>query len=173
MAQRSANLWYLPSHGAALIACIVNTRCIYHRLSDSRSSPDNVTLCPLLDFANHAIHPPHMLPEQSNAHAWDTAPRHKLGDSFTLLSPQGTTVQTGQELFLQYGAHANRTLFVEYGFVDRKSPDSACEHWEVDVQDIVEDLFSERGKTGSWMKTILEEEGYWGCERLLMLRSSI
>jgi hypothetical protein len=30
----------------------VNTRCLYHDLGFAKSS-DNITMCPLLDFANH------------------------------------------------------------------------------------------------------------------------
>lgn len=97
---------------------------------------------------------------------------HKLDDGFTLLSPAHGTVEANQELYLTYGAHANRKLFVEYGFANAliANPDSRdASLWEVDVQDMVEHLFLTRGTVGAWMKEILTKEGYWGYE--LIIRS--
>ncbi|KAJ7155984.1 hypothetical protein C8R43DRAFT_1125888 [Mycena crocata] len=45
----------------------VNTRCIYHRLKSKRSHPDNLTLCPILDFANHTVTGPCMKPQDGRA----------------------------------------------------------------------------------------------------------
>lgn len=63
---------------------------------------------------------------------------------------------------LRYGGHANRVLFVEYGFVNAPIGDGEGEG-EVDVQDLVEDVFRE-GDVGvaKLMKGVLEDEGYWG-----------
>jgi len=143
----------------------VNTRCIYHRLKASRSDPDNITLCPILDFANHNPILPHALPSPSDAGIWNTAPRSKLGDDFTLMSPANSNIEQGQELYLCYGAHANRTLFVEYGFVNEFSARILSRgefHGEVDVQELVEHLFDQREAIGKWMRGTLENEGYWG-----------
>jgi hypothetical protein len=74
-------------------------------------------------------------------------------------------LQEGEEIFLCYGAHANRTLFVEYGFVNELPEPTATSddfNGDVDIQDIVEQLFEDKGALGSWMKAILEDNGYWG-----------
>lgn len=135
----------------------VNTRCIYHRLKGTRSHPDNLTLCPILDFANHAVTGPCMTPRLSDAERSNAPPIPKLGDPLTLLSPD-TPTKAGDELYLTYGAHSNRTLFVEYGFVAACAPDDP--RAEVDVQDLVEHLF--QGKDGETKKKMLQDSGYWG-----------
>lgn len=67
---------------------------------------------------------------------------------------------------MRYGGHSNQSLFVEYGFVntvsneDMESGEYAA---EMDVQPLVVSLFKGRGSVGTWMQTILENEGYWGC----------
>jgi hypothetical protein len=74
-------------------------------------------------------------------------------------------VQGGEEIYLCYGAHANRTLFVEYGFINELPEAAAMSdeyNGEVDVQDIIEQLYEDKGALGMWMKSILEDNGYWG-----------
>ena len=75
-------------------------------------------------------------------------------------------VEVDREVCLRYGGHSNQSLFVEYGFVNCVSNEdmrSGTYPAEVDVQAIVADLFNGRGSVGTWMQTILEDEGYWGC----------
>ena len=87
----------------------------------------------------------------------------KAGD-FTFLAPRDV-LQEGEEIYLCYGAHANRTLFVEYGFINElRETASVLDEFngEVDVQDILERLFEDRGTLGMWMKSVLEDNGYWG-----------
>ncbi|KAG1772659.1 hypothetical protein EDD22DRAFT_859575 [Suillus occidentalis] len=139
----------------------VNTRCIYYRLKASREDPDNLTLCPILDFANHTPNGPHMTPVPSEADIWDTAPVKLIGKGFRFLSPADVSVQEGKEIFLAYGAHPNRTLFVEYGFVNKSLDEVEITEGEVDVQDVVESLILDH-KSGAFVKSILEDEGYWG-----------
>jgi hypothetical protein len=141
----------------------VNTRCIYWRLKTSRSDPDNLTLCPILDFANHTPFSSQMFPQSSDVTIWNTTPRPKLGDDFTLLSSHNTDIHIGEEICLTYGAHSNRTLFVEYGFINEMFDGELDSNFsgEVDVQDIIEEMFRKRGIVGEWMKGILEQEGYW------------
>jgi len=138
----------------------VNTRCVYHRLTKSRSDPDNMTLCPILDFANHSSRPPYAIPKPVQAELWDTAssPKRNFGENFGLLSPSMTTTASNTELFLKYGAHSNPTLFTEYGFVTDKGPAGG----EVELDEVIATLFNTRGSLGSWMKEILLVEGYWG-----------
>ncbi|KIK38672.1 hypothetical protein CY34DRAFT_376358 [Suillus luteus UH-Slu-Lm8-n1] len=139
----------------------VNTRCIYYRLKASREDSDNLTLCPILDFANHTPNGPHMTPVPSEADIWDTAPVKPIGKGFRFLSPTDVSVQEGNEIFLAYGAHPNRTLFVEYGFVNKSLDEVEITEGEVDVQDVMESLILDH-KSGVFVKSILEDEGYWG-----------
>nr|GAT58701.1 predicted protein [Mycena chlorophos] len=132
----------------------VNTRGIYHRLKKTRSDPDNLTMCPILDFANHQPQGPTMSLRTTQAEKTNTAPIGRLGDPITVLSPP-IHVKAGDELFLTYGAHPNSKLYVEYGF---------CMHHEcpeVDVQDLVEPMFVDDAKRG-----VLVDSGYWGDWKL-------
>ncbi|KAJ7905474.1 hypothetical protein B0H14DRAFT_2660424 [Mycena olivaceomarginata] len=137
----------------------VNTRCVYHRLKGTRSHPDNFTMCPILDLANHTVAGPTMIPRVSDAERNNAPPIAKLGDPLTLLSP-ATPTKPGEELYLTYGAHSNKTLFVEYGFVVPCAPDDP--RAEVDVQDIVEPMFENQGNDGAAKMKILQDSGYWG-----------
>jgi hypothetical protein len=139
----------------------VNTRCIYYRLKSSKGDPDNVTLCPILDFANHTAKGSHMTPVPSEADIWNTAPVKSAGKGFKFVSPVDTTVQEGDEIFLTYGSHPNRTLFIEYGFVNKSSGEAEITDGEVDVQDVVESLILDR-VSGAFVKSVLEDESYWG-----------
>jgi hypothetical protein len=136
---------------------VVNTRCIYLQLKESRSHPDNLTLCPVLDFANHTQHA-HIELSVSDKK------KHPNGQKahFVVSSPENKAVSADEELFLTYGAHCNRVLFVEYGFVLRPT----SERWdncivEVQVDDIVEELFRQKDSVGTWMIEVLKTENYW------------
>ena len=97
----------------------------------------------------------------SDAKSWTTTLIGKRSGDFTFLSPRDV-IQVGEEVYLNYGAHANRTLFVEYGFVNTVSEITVLEeeqNGEIDVQDIIEQLFK---APNQWMKDILIEKGYWG-----------
>ena len=133
-----------------LVISAVNTRCIYHRIKASQQDPDNVTLCPVVDFANHTKMSPQVLPAVSNA---------VPGNDFTLATSPDCVIETGDELFLTYGRHANRTLFVDYGFIN--APSHPQDDGEVDVQDVLESLIGAKG-CGIYLRDILIEEGYWG-----------
>ncbi|CAL1704780.1 unnamed protein product [Somion occarium] len=149
----------------------VNTRCIYYRLDPSVSSPLNMTLCPILDFANHAPTATHIkpvLPLDSELWAAPTGPRKhtkRLGGDYAFTSNCETTIPPDTELFLRYGSHPNRKLFVEYGFTNTWHEGDLqrgrCDG-EVDVQDIVEEHFKAKGPIADTMRRILDEEGYWG-----------
>ncbi|KAJ7449792.1 hypothetical protein FB451DRAFT_738190 [Mycena latifolia] len=100
---------------------------------------------------------PCMTTRLSDAERSKGPPIPRLGDPLTLLSPN-TPTEPGAELHLTYGAHPNRTLFIEYGFVAPCAPDDA--RAEVDVQDIVEPIFN--GDDGNLKKKMLQDAGYWG-----------
>jgi hypothetical protein len=125
-----------------------------------------MTLCPILDFANHSARPPYMIPKATQAELRDTAPspKRKFGESLVLLSPSMTT-NPNKELFLKYGAHSNSTLFTEYGFVadfSVEEPAPEASRGEVELDGVIEALFNKRGLLGSWMREVLVVEGYWG-----------
>jgi len=144
---------------------LVNTRCVYYRVRESPSDPDNLTLCPILDFANHTTSSTYMVPARRLDDARKDASWSKTGGDFTLSSPSDINTEMGEELYLRYGAHPNATLFVEYGFVTNVSQAviaSGEYSGEVDVQTSVEALFNDKGELGKNMKEILEKEGYWG-----------
>lgn len=103
-----------------------------------------------------------MSPVRSEAHHAPVPGKHNRSLSFI---SSRDVLEQGEEIFLCYGAHSNRTLFVEYGFVNELPDETASAeefNGEVDVADIVEALFKEKGTVGMQMKTILEDKGYWG-----------
>jgi hypothetical protein len=133
-------------------------------MKETRSDEANVTLCPILDFANHGWHHSDIHPV-SNTETWNTRP--KARDEFQFLATEHIAkVEIGKEICLRYGGHSNQSLFVEYGFVNAVSNEemeSGTYPAEVDVQTIVTGLFEGQGAVGSWMQTVLQNEGYWGC----------
>ncbi|KAK7054916.1 hypothetical protein VNI00_003379 [Paramarasmius palmivorus] len=133
----------------------VNTRCIFHHLKKTRSDPDNLSLVPILDFANHSSILPSMMPSAASAH---TKPQHGGIGSFTLFGPADVGTKANEELFLRYGAHCNRVLFIEYGFI---LPEAEQPSREIEVDDLVEILFRDRGDAGTWAKEVLDENNYW------------
>ncbi|KAF5381005.1 hypothetical protein D9615_003936 [Tricholomella constricta] len=142
----------------------VNTRCLYHRLEQSPSDQNNLTLCPILDFANHTTRSNNMSPQRLMADK-TAAPPKMFERDFTILSPSSIPIRQGDELYLNYGAHSNRTLFVDYGFVNHVPKDIFLRgeaHGESDVQSAIERLFEARGDLGTWMKEVLKSERYWG-----------
>ncbi|PPQ81158.1 hypothetical protein CVT24_007942 [Panaeolus cyanescens] len=112
----------------------------------------------LSNFANHALEVPTVYPQPTRGEIWNTGPstKRKYGEDFTLLAPSTQATKPQDELYLKYGSHSNSTLFTEYGFVLART-DS-----EIEVVDLVEDLFEKRGAVGTWMKEVLTGEGYWG-----------
>lgn len=141
----------------------VNTRCIYYRIKESRKNEANITLCPILDFANHDWYHSHIQPV-SDSGIRTTHPKAKEGFQF-LATEHMAEVGVGKEVCLRYGGHSNQSLFVEYGFVNdvsNEEMESGKYPAEVDVQTIMVNLFEGQGTIGSWMQRILENEGYWG-----------
>jgi hypothetical protein len=124
----------------------VNTRCLFYSLTAQRTSEDNITLCPLLDYANHSFSAPDV----------NTARLRERGYPIpTFLSPPNLTLEQGEQVFLRYGSHPRCTLFTEYGFVDREAP------MEVSIDDLIEELF-ESVEGGLERRKLLEGHGYWG-----------
>lgn len=113
----------------------VNTRSIYYKFSSSPRSTYNVTLCPLLDFANH--------PSNDLANCGSSVP--------TFHAP--AALAPADEALLNYGGHPDATLFAEYGFVT-----GAAARAQVDVGPELEPLLAREPAK----RELLEEHGYWG-----------
>ena len=133
----------------------MNTRCLYAKLFSSNYPLSNLTLCPLLDFANHTASSsvPQLTVEgftkinhgsSGDSESEDDEPEL---DEFVVKLPN-QLVAKGEEIFLRYGGHSNRMLFTEYGFVD----DSV--EPEVDVAELVDELVN-RKFAGLTMKDLM------------------
>jgi len=117
-------------------------------------------MCPILDFANHTNNP-----EPCKAELYDQAFPRASGDDLVLLSPKDKSIYPGEEVFLKYGAHSNRTLFTEYGFVGNTDLDalgSGQLNCEADITWRILRLFASRGVMGTYMEQLLRSAGYWG-----------
>ena len=126
----------------------VNTRSIHYSLSPSqpkRSKKDiDLTLCPIIDFANHTV---------DASHACDV--RRNPSDGSLELWSSIFSMTEGEEMLLHYNSYPNASLFAEYGFVVEGQ-----EGGEVRVDDVVKTLFE--GDEHDWRRELLEERGYWG-----------
>lgn len=163
----------------------MNTRSIYYPVQGEDPQKNCLTLCPVLDFANHSEASSHIIPVVESGLRSPGA-RTSAGD-FTFKSCTDATLEAGQQLYLRYGGHCNRILFVEYGFVNSfKSEAIAREKFrgEADVQDLVEECIRglkpthkgrrEASALQQWLMDTLEEEGYWGYYyRVYTLRHSL
>lgn len=92
------------------------------------------------------------------------------------MSSSQTPIRQDEELFLRYGGHSNRTLFVEYGFINQWETGQCYKGdfaGEVDLQDVVEQLFEKMSRRADLAKEILEDEGYWGYTRSCILRRAV
>ncbi|KAI0006017.1 hypothetical protein BJV74DRAFT_15140 [Russula compacta] len=144
----------------------VNTRCLYDDLGLNKDN--NMSLCPVFDFANHAWMQPTMEPiRAAGSEIWRNRRCSPGGDSNTDLvcisCDKG--IAYDQEVTLRYGWHPNRTLFVEYGFANVITTEelmSGAYPGEVNVYDIVIGWLDCRGERGSFVKRTLDAEGYWG-----------
>jgi len=143
----------------------VNTRCLYDDLGLNKDN--NISLCPVFDFANHIWMHPAMEPMRAaRSEILQLGRRSPDGGNTDLVCVSCEKgIDRNQEVTLSYGWHSNRTLFVEYGFTNAITSEelmSGAYPGEVNVQDIVTTWLDCRGETGSFVKRTLEMEGYWG-----------
>lgn len=149
---------------------IVNTRCISFPISLISDRENDLTLCPVIDLANHTADP-----QKSCALALLSSPFEvaKHGDAIKFVEVESppSPMKMGDQLYLRYGPHSNATLFAEYGFVlpkfahgnsvaDVGDLDMHQNYGQVLVDDIIEEMFEKSGR--SWMKEMLQEWNYWG-----------
>ncbi|KEP55132.1 RuBisCO LSMT substrate-binding protein [Rhizoctonia solani 123E] len=127
----------------------VNTRCLYHDLGFVQSS-ENVTMCPILDFANHT----------SMYSLSITQGEFALGDEMAFST--STPVKEGDQIYLRYGPHSNAFLFCEYGFVlplDVK--DARIADGEIVIDSDVEELLR-NANDFKLKEELLKDRNYWG-----------
>lgn len=113
------------------------------QLYPSKSDPNNVTLCPLVDLANHS------------------SCEYKNTDKTPLpifYSPSKIHLRKDDQIYLKYGSHSNLTLFTEYGFIEKDRSDGG----QIDIQDIMEARFDNLGDLGKWMESLLKNVNFWG-----------
>ncbi|XP_077539514.1 SET domain-containing protein 4 isoform X2 [Haemaphysalis longicornis] len=86
----------------------VNTRCIFFRHSSRRSlwEDDHCALAPFLDCLNH-----HWKADIQTA---------IVGSNFEIVT--NNSYEPGDQVFISYGSHDNKKLFLEYGFVLADNP---------------------------------------------------
>lgn len=140
-----------------------NSRCVYMDLGYAQH-PDNFTLAPLLDMANHTAVP------------WlECKVRYDVRGGLELLAPSQPRPERagrqgwrkGDEVCITYGAHANTTLLAEYGFVLPADlhPDDAYytgnRYNDVLLDEAIITLLDTQGDVGQWKRELLESEGYW------------
>jgi len=121
----------------------VNTRSVYHRLKVGQGDPDNLSLCPILDLANHHF-------DDVRATTSQVIPIFR--------SPAGISLKEGDEVFLKYGDHSNRFLFQHYGFVCGETMERSVEVDDVFDQVI---LSSMDPKSREVIESLLREHNYW------------
>lgn len=119
-------------------------------------------MCPILDFVNHTPDQASMTPVPSNSEIWNAAPVNSIGDGLKFISPDNAKVKENDEILLTYGSHSNKTLFVEYGFVNLFSKNGPSPSGEVDVQDLVDKYVFADVRLRQVVKAALVTEGYWG-----------
>lgn len=118
---------------------------------------ENLTLVPCVDFANHTSNH-----EESCSFTFnykDDVTQNSSGqpvapESGSLSSPL-RMIKKDEEIFLQYGQHANSYLMEEYGFcLPRTSTDTG----EVSIDRYLEPLLLARSPE---CEELLERWGYW------------
>ena len=100
MAERSL-VFLVTAHLASHANPPVNTRCIFYRIQPNLSDPDNFTLCPILDFANHSHGKTYIFPV-IDSEIWEfvakKTPKQKImkaGSVRQVLSKSGRDVAGG------------------------------------------------------------------------------
>ncbi|KAI0031839.1 hypothetical protein K488DRAFT_71128 [Vararia minispora EC-137] len=140
----------------------VNTRDLYHDLGRRRD--DNISLCPVFDYANHVWTGATMSPSRKDSGVWGNP--GNASQASLVCSSLEKPLGKDEELLLTYGAHSNSILFVEYGFVNVVSEaDIAAGLYiaEATVDEIVYDLILRCGGDALLLvvREALEQEGYW------------
>lgn len=95
----------------------MNTRCLYFNIFRKSLPLTNLTLCPVVDLANHTVSS--SLPQITWRDAKSPVDARIIRGSDLLKAqdyvflPPTEDVSEGEEIFLRYGMHSNRKLFSE------------------------------------------------------------
>lgn len=119
---------------------------------------ENLTLVPCVDFANHT--PDHQQSctftfKYNNDVTHDDSGR-PVAPAFGMLQSPACTIKQDDELFLQYGQHANSYLMEEYGFCLPRTSHSGT--GEIILDHYLEPLLLMRSES---CEDMLERWGYW------------
>lgn len=91
----------LASHDEFLLNWMcINSRCLYMEMPQKKSTADNFTMAPYVDFINHSSTDQCVLKIDRSGFSVITSNKYK----------------SGEELYLSYGPHSNEFLLCEYGF---------------------------------------------------------
>ena len=121
----------------------VNTRSVHHILMHDQRDPSNLSLCPILDLANHHF-------DSDRAMTSQPIPVFR--------SPPGCELKSGDEVFLKYGAHSNEFLFQHYGFVC----EGETERWMGVDEAFDHVVMAGRSAEGRRrIEDLLQEANYW------------
>ena len=115
----------------------MNTRCLFYCIFDGKYPLSNLTLCPIIEFANHTESQkvPRLEVEVQSEDFFDREGiAIETSDDMVFLSPPDRMLEKDEEVYLKYGNHSKSLLFTEYGFVD----DSA--EPELDITWLVKEL---------------------------------
>ncbi|KAK6462063.1 hypothetical protein DFJ63DRAFT_139510 [Scheffersomyces coipomensis] len=107
---------YIPIESVLWSWLCINSRCLYMTLPQSKTTADNFTLAPYVDFLNHSCE--------------DQCSIKADGLGFQVITTSSYDID--QQLFLSYGPHANDFLLCEYGFIlpkDNKWNDVNISHY--------------------------------------------
>lgn len=127
---------YLPLELVLWVWLCINSRCLYMTLPQSKSTSDNFTMAPYVDFLNHSC---------------DDQCTLKIDASGFQVSTT-TSYNSDEQLFLSYGPHSNTFLLCEYGFVIPSG-----NKWnDLDITSIIEPLLKPK------QVEYLKEHDYYG-----------
>lgn len=93
-----------------------------------------------------------------------TAQPARIGEGLVFNDSPGNLTAVGQELLFTYGPHECPLLMAEYGFCVGAGQ-NPYNHLEIDLA--MSALF-EDAPLGRLKRSLLEDNGYWGCVSLLL-----
>ncbi|KAK7206929.1 hypothetical protein BZA70DRAFT_309721 [Myxozyma melibiosi] len=105
----------------------VNSRCLFYKMAEARTTNDCMTLAPLIDFVNHSEE------EENCAIGVYADAKASVRKRFGLWAKR--RYEAGEEIFLCYGPHSNGFLLCEYGFMLERNRNSEL--------DVTEEVFAE------------------------------
>ena len=118
----------------------MNTRCLYYRIFKGKFPLSNLTLCPIVELANHTESnqvPKFEVEKQSEEFFDREGVSIEVSDDLVFLAPD-RIVEKDEEIYLEYGKHSKSLLFTEWGFVDDNAEP------EIDITWLVKELIKRK-----------------------------